>query len=120
MLLAAARVNPLQEVQEKEDIIAALRRQRAESASPAEESQTSKPLPPVPSDPEPTVFMTVKMERDNLQREVALMASAWYDQNTRLIGNPGQFGRGRAGQESRSFLGRQRRMVGDLVMGRDG
>lgn len=108
----------LQRLQERDETIATLREQGAPS-KPSEGTSTAKPLPPVPFEPEPTEYETIKMERDNLKREITLMASAWYDQSTRLIGNPGQFSRGRQGLEHRSLLGRQRRLVGDVVMGRE-
>jgi hypothetical protein len=51
------------------------------------------------------------------------MASAWYDQNARLMGNSVGMsmarGRGRpAQQEPRSFLGRQRKVVEGVMVGR--
>lgn len=60
------------------------------------------------------------LQKVNLERELQLMASAWYDQNNRLMSNTVNvsMSRGRPPPEPKSFLGRQRRLVETALTGR--
>jgi hypothetical protein len=65
-------------------------------------------------------FQEAIIEKANLERELQLMASAWYDQNTRLMSNTVSTStyRGRPPPEPRSFLGKQRRLIDGVLTGR--
>ncbi|KAG9771823.1 hypothetical protein ABEF93_007590 [Exophiala dermatitidis] len=91
------------------------------------------PPPPPPKDtpqdpgrPESTdsdgASHTLQAENEILQRELKLMASAWYDQNLRLASaSSSNSGRSRGlgpGAEPRGFLGRQRHRIDAIAFGR--
>jgi hypothetical protein len=65
-------------------------------------------------------FQEAVRQKANLERELQLMASAWYDQNARLMSNTVNttMYRGRAPPEPRSFLGKQRRLIDGVLTGR--
>jgi len=65
-------------------------------------------------------FQEAVRQNANLERELQLMASAWYDQNTRLMSNTVSTSmyRGRPPPEPRSFLGKQRRLIDGVLTGR--
>jgi hypothetical protein len=65
-------------------------------------------------------FQEAIRQKANLERELQLMASAWYDQNTRLMSNAvnTSMHRGRPPPEPRSFLGKQRRLIDGVLTGR--
>jgi hypothetical protein len=65
-------------------------------------------------------FQEAIRQKVNLERELQLMASAWYDQNTRLMSNAvnTSMHRGRPPSEPRSFLGKQRRLIDGVLTGR--
>lgn len=91
------------------------------------------PLPPQPATPPPPSKTDLSRdERDalenqledseklveNLKRELKLMTSAWYEQNSRVM--QGQMPTGRSnngGRPPASFLGKARRDVGDIMLG---
>jgi hypothetical protein len=53
-----------------------------------------------------------------LRRETQLIASAWYDQNQRRVYEDASAPRSRPLPEPRSFLGKQRRVVEDVMIGK--
>src|SRR5271154_6230396 len=59
---------------------------------------------------------TLQMNR-NLERELRLMASAWHDQNVRLLSSATS-SRSQPAREHKSFLGKQRRIVQDALVGK--
>jgi hypothetical protein len=65
-------------------------------------------------------FQEAIRQKANLERELQLMASAWYDQNTRLMSNAvnTSMHRGRPPPEPSSFLGKQRRLIDGVLTGR--
>jgi protein HOOK3 len=95
-------------------------------ASEAEERAKEKELPPLPPPPpqlsrderdalETQLEESEKMV-ENLKRELKLMTSAWYEQNSRVMQGqmPRSMGGGRAPS---SFLGKARRDVQDVMLG---
>ena len=53
----------------------------------------------------------------NLERELRLIASAWYDQQNR-VASGGMIGiRSRGGAEPKSFLGKQRSLIDVVALG---
>jgi len=86
------------------------------------------PTPPPLISPAPrpeTPVWDVKLQEilalnENLRRELRLMTSAWYDQNSRLMSNGALMMRGRASAEPRSFLGKQRKAVEKVLLGTGG
>ena len=102
---------------------------RSKSTSTPTFDSNMAPLPPPPPaeahgyhvpDPEGQTEALEDAKRliQNLQRELRLMASAWYDQNIRLANSSMSATRTRAKPEPVSFLGRHRRVVDDLLTGR--
>lgn len=98
------------------------------------DKEKEKDLPPLP--PQPATLPTKsELSRDqrnalesqledsekvveNLRREIKLMSSAWYEQNSRVMQGMMPTGRSNAGgRAASSFLGRARREVGGVVLG---
>ncbi|KEF51293.1 uncharacterized protein A1O9_12643 [Exophiala aquamarina CBS 119918] len=129
----------LDHIQKQDGVIRDL--QQTQSDRPQAETEkkpNQEPVPPppppkdTPRDVEPAVYNSeedmpelerLTDENRNLQRELKLMASAWYEQNQRLASlSSAASGRSRGyggggpgnGAEFRGFLGRQRRRV-DVV-----
>lgn len=55
---------------------------------------------------------------ENLQRELKLMASAWYDQSLRMANNGVLMTGGHPVPELQSFLGRQRKVAENVMLGK--
>jgi protein HOOK3 len=95
-------------------------------ASEAEEKAKEKELPPLPPPPpqlsrDERDALETQLEEseklvENLKRELKLMTSAWYEQNSRVMQGqmPRSMGGGRAPS---SFLGKARRDVQDVMLG---
>ncbi len=95
--------------------------QRTED-NPPPPPPTGTPAPSVQSQDDESVLERLTNQNTILHRELKLMASAWYDQNLRLASiSSAASGRSRAtgnAGEARGFLGRQRRRVDAVVLGR--
>jgi hypothetical protein len=101
---------------------------QADLASMANTASTASDVPPpattsAPSDLSPESDIPLEealTQKANLERELQLMASAWYDQNNRLMSNTVSvaMSRGRPPTEPKSFLGRQRKLVDSVLTGR--
>ena len=92
----------------------------ANTASTASNVLASATSPTARSDsnPEPDSRLDEALsQKANLERELELMASAWYDQYSRLMSNTVSvsMSRGRPPTEPKSFLGRQRRLVDSVL-----
>ncbi|KAJ9601974.1 hypothetical protein H2200_013533 [Cladophialophora chaetospira] len=105
--------------------------QRIHDEQQAQQKAEDVPPPPPPKDTPPTAVQPIdedseieRLTNQNiiLHRELKLMASAWYDQNLRLASmSSGASGRSRASGnagEPRGFLGRQRRRVDAMALGK--
>lgn len=123
----------LDHVMKQDQLIKELENKPQAQKAPTE-GEDVPPLPPpkdtpvavslTPSSEEESELDRVKNHNTNLQRELKLMASAWYEQNLRLAsmssaGSGRNRGLGNAG-EPRGFLGRQRRKVDAIAYGRMG
>ena len=87
--------------------------------TPKEEKEVERPFSPAGSDAE-SQLEEARRTNSNLQRELRLMTSAWYEQNRR-IGSGGVISiRSRGGAEPRSFLGKQRGLVDVVALGGTG
>src|SRR5438552_401386 len=53
-----------------------------------------------------------------LRQEIQLLASAWYNQNRRHMYDNASASRGKAALDPRSFLGKQRMVVDDVMIGK--
>lgn len=132
----------LDHIQKQDSAIRELQQTQSSKLKAGVESQSEQeaaPPPPPPKDPPSNVDSTARDSEDdlsdierltdenrNLQRELKLMASAWYEQNQRLASlssaasgrnrgyGGGGGGGGGNGTEFRGFLGRQRRKI-DIV-----
>lgn len=108
-------------------------RLKSESENKPEQEPMPPPPPPkdTPVDPgvgngedELSELQRLTDDNKNLQRELKLMASAWYEQNQRLASlSSAASGRSRGygggnGTEFRGFLGRQRRKVDTVTFAR--
>lgn len=87
------------QLQQSESTIASLRSQL--EAKPA-----------APAAPAPTSTQSQSKDAAQLQKENALLASAWYDLSSRLTENGVSLGRRRRREEPRSWIGRVRAGVG--------
>lgn len=121
-----ADIHFLQQTKDQANLISSL---RAELASATNSTSTAPDVPlsttSVPAHfhldlESDSRFAEVVTQKSNLERELQLMASAWYDQNTRLISNTVgiSISRGRPPPEPKGFLGRQRRLVDGVLIGR--
>lgn len=54
---------------------------------------------------------------ENLKRELRLMTSAWYNQNSRLLSSGALISRARPSLNAQSFLAKQRKLVGNVMLG---
>jgi protein HOOK3 len=111
---------------------------RAKEAQVAtEEKVTDKDLPPLPPQPATPLLAAAKSElsrderdvlesqledskkvAENLRREIKLMSSAWYEQNSRVMQGMMPTGRSyHGGRPVASFLGRARRDVAEVMLG---
>ena len=94
----------------------------------------AKELPPLPPPPPPAAAkqdlpsderdaLEAQLEESekaiaNLKRELKLMSSAWYEQNSRMMQGHVPIGRSNnGGRAPVSFLGRARRDVGEIMLG---
>ena len=117
-------------VQEQELMIHDMQK-KIEDEQEAQHRGEDTPPPPPPKDTTPVSSQSLDEESELerlacqntvLHRELKLMASAWYDQNLRLASMSSAAsgrsrGMGNAG-EPRGFLGRQRRKVDAVAIGR--
>jgi hypothetical protein len=108
----------LQQTMDQAALIASL---RAELESATSVSSTApKTLEPDTDVESDSRLHEAFAQKANLERELQLMASAWYDQNSRLMSDTVSMSmsRGRPPPEPRSFLGRQRKAVDIVLTGR--
>lgn len=94
-----------------------------------EEQQKQTPEPRIPPSIPQSKLSELLQTNENLKREIKLMTSAWYEQNQRIAASSASGGAavslmrskmGRTGggvEEPRSFLGRQRRVIDNVVLG---
>lgn len=89
-----------------------------EERPPTPPSKDAEPRPPspTPSEAETSLEAASRMIK-NLQRELDLMTSAWYEQNKRIANSGMATLRTRASPEPKSFLGKQRKMVDMIALG---
>jgi myosin heavy subunit len=104
--------------------------QRLQAAAPAEAEKPAEDRPPTPppKDDEPRTPSPTPSEAENsleaavkrnknLQRELDLMTSAWYEQNKRIASSGMVLLRTRPPPEPASFLGKQRKTVEMIALG---
>jgi hypothetical protein len=116
----------LQHTEKQSDIIVSLKEQLATacSSSPAVPYVPQLPVPllaqPKTNHGSDSRLKEALSQKENLERELQLMASAWYEQNSRLLSNTVGVPtpRGRPPPEPRSFLGKQRRLVDGILTDR--
>jgi len=115
-----------QHTQKQTALIAHLREQlsSASGSQPPETTEAPPPPPPAPTIPDtaPPIQQDrldeLSRENQYLRRELELVASAWYDQQRRYMNSNASVSRGRPTPEPRSFLGKQRRVVEDVMIGK--
>jgi myosin heavy subunit len=118
-------------VQKQDQMIRDMRKKIEEGEKdPRQTPEDVPPLPPPKDTPAPSVqppeeeseIERLTNQNTILHRELKLMASAWYDQNLRLASmSAATSGRSRGNGnfgEPRGFLGRQRRRMDAVVVGR--
>ena len=91
------------------------------ASTPSHDPQSTTTATISDLDPESAIRLEeALLQKGNLERELQLMASAWYDQNNRLMSNTANasMSRGRPPTEPKSFLGRQRRLVETIMTGK--
>jgi len=114
----------IQHTHQQSALIAHLRRQLSSTPTPetpdiiATSSLPADPAQQAPVPLQPDQLDETLQENLHLRRENRLMASAWYDQNRRLMNSNISVSRGRPMPEPRSFLGRQRKVVEDVMIGK--
>jgi protein HOOK3 len=104
----------------------------AENEAKDAAKEKEKELPPLPPQSAPKELsrderdvLEIQLEDsekvvENLKRELKLMTSAWYEQNSRMMQGQMQSGRRDTGRAPASFLGRARRDVGEVMLGSPG
>src|SRR5580698_8006209 len=97
----------------------------ASATNPPDQMTTPPTTDPPPTSVELSASPTTQDQlgdalRSNqqLRREIQLLASAWYDQNQRHMYDNASTPRGKVALEPRSFLGKQRRVVEDVMIGK--
>ncbi|EXJ93309.1 hypothetical protein A1O1_01701 [Capronia coronata CBS 617.96] len=123
----------LESLQKQDLMITEMRERLREGNRHTQDDAQSIPPPPPPEDAPPSSIEShlnggdseidvLRDENTLLQRELNLMASAWYDQNLRLASaSSSTAGRNRGlgpGAEPQGFLGRQRRKIDAAAFGR--
>ncbi|ETN44241.1 uncharacterized protein HMPREF1541_10792 [Cyphellophora europaea CBS 101466] len=116
----------LEHIKKQSDLIKNLQTQAP--AATVEKREEERPPTPPPKDEESRAPSPTPSEADtnleaagkvikNLQRELNLITSAWYEQNKRIASSGMATLRTRASPEPKSFLGRQRRTVDVIALG---
>ncbi|KAL2420097.1 hypothetical protein ABEF95_006344 [Exophiala dermatitidis] len=120
----------LEHVQTQDQAIRQMQEELHRKGTEKQKEESSEVPPPPPPKDTPQLESTdpdgashiLQAENEILQRELKLMASAWYDQNLRLASaSSSTSGRSRGlgpGAEPRGFLGRQRHRIDAVAFGR--
>jgi hypothetical protein len=94
--------------------------QSLQSAASAPEPPTETTRTATPPAASPSSHLKLEEALDlnrNLDRELRLMTSAWYEQNSRILSNGVLLSKRRPSTEPQSFLGKQRRVVEHVMLG---
>lgn len=123
----------LDHVQKQDGVIRDMEEKMQKQSQQTRDGEQGIPPPPPPKDTPPPQIQShpkddepeieaLKTQNTILERELKLMASAWYDQNLRLASaSSSASGRNRGlgpGADPRGFLGRQRRRMDAMALGR--
>ena len=115
----------IEHIKKQTDLIQTLRTEATTEAEKPREERPPTPPPkdaeprapsPTPSEAETNLEAAVKKNK-NLERELDLITSAWYEQNKRIANSGMATLRTRASPEPVSFLGRQRKTVELIALG---
>jgi len=97
----------------------------ASTTNPDDQVTTPLTIDPPPASVQVSASPTMQDQLEDalqsnqqLRREIQLLASAWYDQNQRHMYDNASAPRGKVAPEPRSFLGKQRRVVEDVMIGK--